>query len=49
MDSYSNLGAIYIDNIDNNLVNSKNIVMNAIAALDDQNRNVFKDYMLKNL
>lgn len=49
MDSYSNLGAIYIDNIDNNLVNSKNIVMNAIAALDDKNRNVFKDYMLKNL
>ena len=49
MDSYNNLGAIYIDNIDNNIINSKDILMNALKARDDQGRNVFKDYMLKNV
>ena len=49
MDNYNNLGAIYIDNIDNNIINSKNILMNALKARDDQGRNVFSDYMLKNV
>ena len=49
LEDYSRLNALYIDNIDNSEVNSKNILINALTAENSQGENIFESYMLNNV
>lgn len=49
LEDYSRLNALYIDNIDNSEVNSKDILINALTAENIQGENIFESYMLNNV